>query len=63
MNAKDIIQNLHLLSHPEGGFYKETYRSFATLFKDTEIVEISAQLFTIYWKTLTITEPIKCIIC
>lgn len=31
MNAKDIIQNLHLLSHPEGGFYKETYRSFATL--------------------------------
>jgi uncharacterized protein len=27
MNSKDLIQQLHLQPHPEGGFYKETYRS------------------------------------
>jgi len=27
MKGKDIIQKLGLLPHPEGGFYKETYRS------------------------------------
>lgn len=27
MNAKDWITQLHLLPHPEGGYYKETYRS------------------------------------
>lgn len=27
MNAKDYISHLGLLPHPEGGFYKETYRS------------------------------------
>jgi uncharacterized protein len=27
MNAKEIVQKLGLLPHPEGGFYKETYRS------------------------------------
>jgi uncharacterized protein len=26
-NAKEIISSLDLLPHPEGGFYKETYRS------------------------------------
>jgi uncharacterized protein len=27
MNARDYIQTLSLLPHPEGGYYKETYRS------------------------------------
>jgi predicted cupin superfamily sugar epimerase len=27
MNGKDIVQILGLQEHPEGGFYKETYRS------------------------------------
>lgn len=27
MTAKDIIRKFQLLPHPEGGFYKETYRS------------------------------------
>lgn len=27
MNAQDWIEHLQLLPHPEGGFYKETYRS------------------------------------
>ena len=27
MNAQDIISKLEMLPHPEGGYYKETYRS------------------------------------
>jgi uncharacterized protein len=27
MNAQDIINKLEMLPHPEGGYYKETYRS------------------------------------
>ena len=27
MTAKDYIQQLQLILHPEGGYYKETYRS------------------------------------
>jgi predicted cupin superfamily sugar epimerase len=27
MTAKDYIQHLQLITHPEGGYYKETYRS------------------------------------
>jgi predicted cupin superfamily sugar epimerase len=27
MNAQDIINKLQMLPHPEGGYYKETYRS------------------------------------
>ena len=27
MNAKTIIKTLNMLPHPEGGYYKETYRS------------------------------------
>lgn len=27
MNANDYIQHLHLLPHPEGGWYRESYRS------------------------------------
>lgn len=31
MNAKEIIQQLQLQPHPEGGWYRETYRSADTL--------------------------------
>jgi len=31
MNGKEIVQKLGLLEHPEGGFYKETYRSNQTV--------------------------------
>jgi len=31
MNTNEIIQQLQLFPHPEGGFFKETYRSAATL--------------------------------
>ena len=27
MNVTDIIAKLNLLPHPEGGYYRETYRS------------------------------------
>ena len=27
MTAKELINNLQLLPHPEGGWYRETYRS------------------------------------
>jgi predicted cupin superfamily sugar epimerase len=27
MNAREIIRNMQLLPHPEGGYYRETYRS------------------------------------
>jgi predicted cupin superfamily sugar epimerase len=31
MNAKNIIDKLHLKPHPEGGYYSETYRSAESL--------------------------------
>lgn len=31
MTAKEIIQRLNLLPHPEGGFYKEVYRAQGTI--------------------------------
>ncbi len=31
MDKDEIIRHLHLLPHPEGGFFKETYRSAETL--------------------------------
>ena len=31
MDAKYYIRTLNLLAHPEGGYYKETYRSAGTL--------------------------------
>jgi predicted cupin superfamily sugar epimerase len=31
MSAQEIVRHLHLLPHPEGGFYRETYRSAAGL--------------------------------
>lgn len=27
MNARDVIEKLKLIPHPEGGYYRETYRS------------------------------------
>jgi predicted cupin superfamily sugar epimerase len=35
MSAEDIIQQLALLPHPEGGFYKEVYRSSLTIKADS----------------------------
>ena len=31
MNGKEIVQKLGLLEHPEGGFYRETYRSRSSI--------------------------------
>lgn len=31
MTAKELIQKLELLRHPEGGWYRETYRSAETM--------------------------------
>ncbi|RSK44757.1 cupin domain-containing protein [Hymenobacter perfusus] len=31
MTAQDIIHHLHLTPHPEGGYYRETYRAADTL--------------------------------
>ncbi|WBA43213.1 cupin domain-containing protein [Hymenobacter canadensis] len=31
MTAQDIIRHLHLTPHPEGGYYRETYRAAQTL--------------------------------
>jgi len=31
VNTKEIIQQLQLVPHPEGGFFRETYRSSETL--------------------------------
>lgn len=46
MNAKKIIQKLGLLVHPEGGFYKETYRSASTIITDrNEIRNISTAIY------------------
>ena len=38
MNGKEIIQKLGLLEHPEGGFYKETYRSSCSVEKDKNTI-------------------------
>lgn len=34
MTADEIINYLHLQPHPEGGFYKETYRSGGTISRE-----------------------------
>ncbi|HEV8508114.1 MAG TPA: cupin domain-containing protein [Chitinophagaceae bacterium] len=34
MNAQEIIEKLKLIPHPEGGFYKETYKSDYTITND-----------------------------
>jgi len=38
MNGKEIVQKLGLLEHPEGGFYKETYRSSCSIETDKNTI-------------------------
>ena len=37
MNGKEIVKRLGLQEHPEGGFYKETYRSNQTIETDKNV--------------------------
>ena len=37
MNGKEIVERLGLQEHPEGGFYKETYRSNQTIKTDKNV--------------------------
>lgn len=37
MNGKEIVEKLGLQEHPEGGFYKETYRSHQTIETDKNV--------------------------
>lgn len=37
MNGKEIVRKLGLLAHPEGGFYKETYRSTQSIETDRNV--------------------------
>jgi predicted cupin superfamily sugar epimerase len=46
MNGKEIVQKLGLLEHPEGGFYKETYRSSCSIeTKHNTIRNISTAIY------------------
>jgi predicted cupin superfamily sugar epimerase len=46
MNYKDIIEELQLQAHPEGGFYAETYRSSAfTLNQNGEKRNLSTAIY------------------
>ncbi|MDQ6901987.1 MAG: cupin domain-containing protein [Bacteroidota bacterium] len=46
MNGKEIVQKLGLTEHPEGGFYKETYRSVQCIKTDqNKIRNISTAIF------------------
>jgi len=47
MNAEEIIKSLGLVQHPEGGFYKETYRSVQSM--ETERGEIRNVCTAIYF--------------
>lgn len=38
MNSKDLIQTLQLQPHPEGGYFKETYRAEKTVALEAEKV-------------------------
>ena len=37
MNGREIVEKLGLQEHPEGGFYKETYRSNQTIETDKNV--------------------------
>lgn len=37
MTSKELVQKLNLLPHPEGGFYRETYRSEQVLTLDNGV--------------------------
>src|SRR5436190_11647405 len=46
MNAQDLIRNLQLQPHPEGGYYKETYRASKTVAVGPEKVRnVSTAIF------------------
>ena len=46
MNGKEIVQKLGLTVHPEGGYYKETYRSAKSIETDqNKIRNISTAIF------------------
>ena len=45
MNAQELISNLNLQPHPEGGFYKETYRSEQSLLLDRGERNISTAIY------------------
>jgi uncharacterized protein len=46
MSAKEIIDNLKLIPHPEGGFYKETYRSdYIIVNKNKETRHVSTAIY------------------
>lgn len=38
MDGKEIVQKLRLLAHPEGGFYKETYRSSSSMETEQNVI-------------------------
>ncbi len=45
MNSVDLIQKLALLPHPEGGFYKETYRCGQSLQTPTGDRNVSTAIY------------------
>ena len=56
MNKYDLIKNLNLQKHPEGGYYSETYRSQTIVDTDREGIQRSA-MTSIYY-LLTDDRPI-----
>ncbi|HPH81418.1 MAG TPA: cupin domain-containing protein [Flavobacteriales bacterium] len=46
MNSNKLIEQLNLLPHPEGGYYKETYRSKVDLVNDNQqIRQVSTSIY------------------
>jgi predicted cupin superfamily sugar epimerase len=53
MNSKEIIKSLNLIAHPEGGYYKENYRSeglimsitFGKVQREIEIIQLEFIFF------------------
>jgi predicted cupin superfamily sugar epimerase len=45
MKSKEIIEKLQLLPHPEGGFYKETYRSAADISIDGNVRQMCTSIY------------------
>jgi predicted cupin superfamily sugar epimerase len=45
MEPKEIIEKLQLLPHPEGGFYKETYRSAADISIDGNVRQMCTSIY------------------
>lgn len=45
MTAKDIVQKLKLKPHPEGGFYKETYRADHTINSENGLRNVCTAIY------------------